>query len=123
MIRRPPRSTLFPYTTLFRSPEAFGVMAIVLTCCSLAQVLTGLGVKEAVIQSPHATEKTYLNGVWYLSMARSLLIYVVAFVAAPWIEAFYREPGLSALLRLAFAAFLAQGAVSPRAYGAIKQAN
>src|SRR2546425_8906656 len=24
MIRRPPRSTLFPYTTLFRSPEAIG---------------------------------------------------------------------------------------------------
>src|SRR2546426_8574192 len=24
MIRRPPRSTLFPYTTLFRSPEACG---------------------------------------------------------------------------------------------------
>src|SRR5215813_15099404 len=24
MIRRPPRSTLFPYTTLFRSPEAPG---------------------------------------------------------------------------------------------------
>src|SRR2546430_6223187 len=31
MIRRPPRSTLFPYTTLFRSPtrraDAFGVAA------------------------------------------------------------------------------------------------
>src|SRR5256885_12200633 len=26
MIRRPPRSTLFPYTTLFRSPEAFGLL-------------------------------------------------------------------------------------------------
>src|SRR3712207_7143625 len=25
MIRRPPRSTLFPYTTLFRSREGFGV--------------------------------------------------------------------------------------------------
>src|SRR5258708_8230195 len=24
MIRRPPRSTLFPYTTLFRSAESFG---------------------------------------------------------------------------------------------------
>src|SRR6266571_7807524 len=24
MIRRPPRSTLFPYTTLFRSPDAHG---------------------------------------------------------------------------------------------------
>src|SRR3712207_8339038 len=28
MIRRPPRSTLFPYTTLFRSPGALGVMAV-----------------------------------------------------------------------------------------------
>src|SRR5216684_7267335 len=27
MIRRPPRSTLFPYTTLFRSPATFGVPA------------------------------------------------------------------------------------------------
>src|SRR2546421_9552236 len=25
MIRRPPRSTLFPYTTLFRSPSGFGI--------------------------------------------------------------------------------------------------
>src|SRR5256885_11514494 len=25
MIRRPPRSTLFPYTTLFRSEQAFGL--------------------------------------------------------------------------------------------------
>src|SRR3989442_12734415 len=25
MIRRPPRSTLFPYTTLFRSGDAFGI--------------------------------------------------------------------------------------------------
>src|SRR2546422_7654178 len=28
MIRRPPRSTLFPYTTLFRSPIAEGVAMI-----------------------------------------------------------------------------------------------
>src|SRR6266498_5570580 len=30
MIRRPPRSTLFPYTTLFRSPLAFTREALVL---------------------------------------------------------------------------------------------
>src|SRR2546422_6559854 len=29
MIRRPPRSTLFPYTTLFRSPFAFLSMFII----------------------------------------------------------------------------------------------
>src|SRR3989442_10545846 len=29
MIRRPPRSTLFPYTTLFRSPQKLGAGAVV----------------------------------------------------------------------------------------------
>src|SRR3712207_9411491 len=29
MIRRPPRSTLFPYTTLFRSLKAAGIEAVV----------------------------------------------------------------------------------------------
>src|SRR5947208_11608262 len=28
MIRRPPRSTLFPYTTLFRSPDDRGLVAV-----------------------------------------------------------------------------------------------
>src|SRR5947207_12734155 len=28
MIRRPPRSTLFPYTTLFRSPPSYSTMVI-----------------------------------------------------------------------------------------------
>src|SRR2546425_8838624 len=31
MIRRPPRSTLFPYTTLFRSHSCSGVMHVCLT--------------------------------------------------------------------------------------------
>src|SRR2546430_3497071 len=31
MIRRPPRSTLFPYTTLFRSDQRVGLTGIVLT--------------------------------------------------------------------------------------------
>src|SRR2546430_13585505 len=31
MIRRPPRSTLFPYTTLFRSPPALAACWLVLT--------------------------------------------------------------------------------------------
>src|SRR5260221_6836133 len=35
MIRRPPRSTLFPYTTLFRSRSA-GVCACANSCCALS---------------------------------------------------------------------------------------
>src|SRR2546425_11510212 len=36
MIRRPPRSTLFPYTTLFRSQELIGIAAL------LVGLFTGL---------------------------------------------------------------------------------
>src|SRR3712207_7214607 len=34
MIRRPPRSTLFPYTTLFRSPAAPGRIAAAWACAA-----------------------------------------------------------------------------------------
>src|SRR2546422_2162826 len=34
MIRRPPRSTLFPYTTLFRSPDERSALLEQRTCCS-----------------------------------------------------------------------------------------
>src|SRR5258708_24437215 len=30
MIRRPPRSTLFPYTTLFRSPRSMGLRSVMI---------------------------------------------------------------------------------------------
>src|SRR5256885_6331730 len=35
MIRRPPRSTLFPYTTLFRSLSAvFAAWSLIICCCA-----------------------------------------------------------------------------------------
>src|SRR5258708_25138705 len=45
MIRRPPRSTLFPYTTLFRSvcPGVVHPLVVAATCASLATVrVTGM---------------------------------------------------------------------------------
>src|SRR5256886_13810176 len=42
MIRRPPRSTLFPYTTLFRSSRAFLERAATLEAGALAEDLAGV---------------------------------------------------------------------------------
>src|SRR5690349_22123673 len=41
MIRRPPRSTLFPYTTLFRSKELAQVSATCLPCTPCLSTTTG----------------------------------------------------------------------------------
>src|SRR3989440_12904273 len=45
MIRRPPRSTLFPYTTLFRSLQLLGkalvlLLALLMVACSSSTVAT-----------------------------------------------------------------------------------
>src|SRR2546425_6068049 len=42
MIRRPPRSTLFPYTTLFRSRRIDWLSLMALAACRLALVDAGL---------------------------------------------------------------------------------
>src|SRR3712207_9456546 len=42
MIRRPPRSTLFPYTTLFRSRRARGPVPVVRVCSGGADAGAGL---------------------------------------------------------------------------------
>src|SRR5256885_10381515 len=38
MIRRPPRSTLFPYTTLFRSISTNPILGAMTRCCSRRRV-------------------------------------------------------------------------------------
>src|SRR5258707_4403652 len=40
MIRRPPRSTLFPYTTLFRSREVLQDYSDILSSCGLSPTFT-----------------------------------------------------------------------------------
>src|SRR3712207_9232955 len=54
MIRRPPRSTLFPYTTLFRSREDAAVLEV-----ALDEVLTGLcerGLHDQVVHRDRGGE-------------------------------------------------------------------
>src|SRR2546425_643884 len=65
MIRRPPRSTLFPYTTLFRSPDvavppAASALVDVNTWLALVQVLrlNSRNVTLPVGETPRAAEHT-----------------------------------------------------------------
>src|SRR2546422_8279206 len=50
MIRRPPRSTLFPYTTLFRSPEHLGEPRVL----GLLGRVQARGVIHAGLRAAHA---------------------------------------------------------------------
>src|SRR2546429_5243616 len=67
MIRRPPRSTLFPYTTLFRSfgpPDARRPTIQLLEDSSdvvASQVVSGLLQKKAMTSLPEDRKSTRLN--------------------------------------------------------------
>src|SRR2546430_12371945 len=57
MIRRPPRSTLFPYTTLFRSPEVVVGHGIVVGGDLAARAVQARGARvhgEVTPDDPHA---------------------------------------------------------------------
>src|SRR2546422_10782763 len=54
MIRRPPRSTLFPYTTLFRSQNAVGLRRGGIHCDGAREVITRLvGAPRVEIEPAH----------------------------------------------------------------------
>src|SRR5256885_11381672 len=54
MIRRPPRSTLFPYTTLFRSARENAMSISLQTCCRPAWMTASVRSEEhtSELQSP-----------------------------------------------------------------------
>src|SRR2546427_1180411 len=54
MIRRPPRSTLFPYTTLFRSALSAAVLAAL---AAVASLLSGHYSNEAMLEQLRASDQ------------------------------------------------------------------
>lgn len=103
------------------APEAFGAMAIVLAVNGAFEALTEVGIREAVIQNPLGGRRAYLNGAWLLAAARGLMLYAVAWLAAPWAAGFYHNPALTPMMRVAFLGIAFNGLVSAKAYAALKR--
>src|SRR5688572_32303434 len=55
MIRRPPRSTLFPYTTLFRSREVTDLVARICGICPVAYQMTAAHALEKALGDRKST--------------------------------------------------------------------
>src|SRR5258708_11383117 len=60
MIRRPPRSTLFPYTTLFRSSSITSTQTVTVTATSAADT-TKTGSASVTLNPPTDRKSTRLN--------------------------------------------------------------
>jgi lipopolysaccharide exporter len=109
--------------TRLLAPEAFGIMAIIQSTTSVIQCLTEVGVKEGLIQNPNGDKEEYIGAAWWVAFVRSLSIYAMLFAAAPFAAHFYGNPELRGLLRVATLGMIFEGAISTKAYVALKHMN
>jgi O-antigen/teichoic acid export membrane protein len=107
--------------TRILAPEAFGTMAIIMSAASVIQSLTEVGAKEALIQNPNGDQEDHIGAAWWLAFGRSVSVYLLLFLAAPFIARFYSNLQLTTLLRVATFGLIFEGAMSTRAYVAMKQ--
>lgn len=103
------------------APEAFGAMALVLAVNGVFEALTEIGVREAVIQNPRGGSRAYLGAAWWVALVRGVALYACAWLIAPWAAAFYHDPALTPIMRVAFLGIVFNGAMSTRAYAALKR--
>lgn len=107
--------------TRLLAPEAFGTMAIIMSASGVIQSLTEVGVKEALIQNSNGDKKDHVGAAWWLAVGRGVSVYFMLFLAAPLVARFYGNQELTLLLRIATLGMIFEGAISTKAYVALKQ--
>ncbi|WP_066633786.1 lipopolysaccharide biosynthesis protein [Desulfolucanica intricata] len=80
-------------------PEDYGIIALVVIFTSFAGVFVQSGLNTALVQKKNADEADF-SSVFYLSLFIACLIYIILFLAAPFIAAFYEEPQIISVLRV-----------------------
>lgn len=87
------------------TPTDYGTVALLSIFFAVAGSLASCGFGNALVQRKTIGDLEF-NSVFYVSIAASLVIYVIIFFAAPAIAAFYRVPVLCPLARVSALSFI-----------------
>jgi O-antigen/teichoic acid export membrane protein len=71
-------------------PEAFGLLALSMAFITALNLFSDLGIRTAIIQSPHGDDPAFLNTAWTLQNLRGLILWVCS-IALAWPAAYWRE--------------------------------
>lgn len=82
------------------TPTEYGTVGLLTIFLAIAGSLANCGFGNALVQKKEVGELEF-NSVFYLSLAMSGLLYLVLFLAAPWIADFYEVQELRPITRIA----------------------
>lgn len=98
------------------APEAFGLMATVMAAVAAMEAFAEVGLKQSVIQNKNGAANDFLCIIWWLSVIRGLILYLIAYFASPWLCSFYGNSELLNILRVGFTVLLFTGLINPKLY-------
>jgi O-antigen/teichoic acid export membrane protein len=88
-------------------PSAFGLMAIAQSILTAANLLSDVGLQQAVVRSKRGHEQAFLDTIWTLQIVKGLLMVIVMAAAGPIAARGYDQPGLVLIMpALGFAALI-----------------
>lgn len=90
-------------------PEAFGLAALVTIVLQGLELLSDVGLAQAVVQNPRGDDRTFLNTAWSLQIIRGGILCVLCLLLAYPFSLLYDEPVLAWLLVVGAGQVLLQG--------------
>lgn len=93
---------LLLYLARVLTPEDFGLIGMLTIFMLLADNIANAGFFQALVQKSNKVTEQDFSTVFVLNLGISLALYIILFVAAPWIAVFYHEPLLIDLSRVLF---------------------
>jgi len=97
-------------------PDAFGLMAIVMTVVAVAEAFSEIGLRQSVVQNKKGGEDEFLNVIFWFSLIRGAVLLGMAWILTPWICTFFNRPDAVQVLRMGFLVLLFNALVSPRVH-------
>ena len=91
--------------------EHFGLIALVNTFIMGLHLLSDVGVRQVIVQNKRE-DADFVNTIWTINVIRGLLLYLIATACAGPFAAFYEQPILAPLVRVAALSALILGFMS-----------
>ena len=95
-------------------PEAFGLMVIVNLVLTSLQMLSDVGIREAVITRTKDSDIIFLDTAWSLMVIRGIILAAIAMLLAYPVSLIYHEPELFWLIIVGSLGLIVSGLISPQ---------